>query len=250
MSGIVYKATNKINEKKYIGITSKTLNERKNEHIKMSKTSKPKYIFHKAIKKYGKDNFDFEIIDAFESTEESSEKEKHYINQYDTFYRNGKGYNMTLGGEGTIGHMLSEESIIKIKNARSKQIFSEETRKLWSEHRKGRKLNHGWKISKTAKETGSHKKSDKTKEKLRLANLGKKMTEKQRIKMIKAVTGIPHRKLDENIETHIITLHINGNGINKIRKNILQLFGIKLSNNIVINRLKKANVYKIHGKIN
>ena len=139
MIGIVYKATCKVNQKVYIGVTSKSLNERIAGHVKLSKRKNPKYLFNKAIKKYGIENFLFEKIDTFLSFDERDEKEIKYIKERNSFYLSGPGYNMTFGGDGSRGHVKSPEAIEKIKIARSKQVFTKETRELWSKNRKGKK---------------------------------------------------------------------------------------------------------------
>lgn len=93
---IVYKATNKINGKVYIGITTHSLEHRKKIHIRDSKRIDT--YFYRAIRKYGKDNFTWEVIDRAESKEELSELEKYYIKLYDSFDNKEKGYNTTSGG--------------------------------------------------------------------------------------------------------------------------------------------------------
>lgn len=93
---IAYKATNKINGKVYIGITTKTLEHRKKTHIRDSKRMDT--YFYRAIRKYGEENFIWEVIDTAETKEELSELEKYYINLYDSFDNKNKGYNTTSGG--------------------------------------------------------------------------------------------------------------------------------------------------------
>ena len=68
---IIYKITNKINSKVYIGQTIHTLNYRKNQHLKCARN----YIdncrlLNKALRKYGFDNFKWEIIDETSNQEE------------------------------------------------------------------------------------------------------------------------------------------------------------------------------------
>jgi predicted DNA-binding protein YlxM (UPF0122 family) len=96
---IVYLVTNKINGKKYVGITKKTLEQRKSQHIYVAKTEKGAKFQH-ALRKYGEDGFSWEVIDKASTYEELLEKEIYYIEKYDSF-RNG--YNSTLGGEGFNG---------------------------------------------------------------------------------------------------------------------------------------------------
>lgn len=79
----VYKITNKVNNKVYIGISSKGASARFREHIYAAEHGSP-YKIHKAINKYGKDNFLFEVIDFCNSWDELVEKEQYYISLYDS----------------------------------------------------------------------------------------------------------------------------------------------------------------------
>ena len=93
--GLIYKATNIINNKIYIGQTTCTLEKRKNEHLNSCDGT----YFHKAILKYGRDNFIWEIVeDNIETYEELNEKEKYWIAYFNS-NNNNIGYNMTPGGE-------------------------------------------------------------------------------------------------------------------------------------------------------
>lgn len=95
----IYKITNRINEKVYIGQTSLTLNHRLQQHIKDSKRKNIKNRpLYKAFRKYGYENFDIEIVEEC-SNNVVDEREKYWIMYYNS-YKNG--YNATLGGEGTI----------------------------------------------------------------------------------------------------------------------------------------------------
>lgn len=110
--GIIYKVTNMINKKVYIGKTIFTLEKRKNDHIKQSKFKSTSY-FHKALNKYNFNNFIWEIL---EETNNLEDREKYYIKLYNST-NNLLGYNLTLGGEGSKGRVLSEETKNKISNA-------------------------------------------------------------------------------------------------------------------------------------
>ena len=95
--GVIYKCTCIKNNKIYIGQTKHSLESRKNEHEKgASKNSH--MIFLRAIKKYGKENFKWEIIDSAQTKEELNFKEKFYIIYYNSGVNNGKGYNVASGG--------------------------------------------------------------------------------------------------------------------------------------------------------
>jgi len=104
VSYIIYCYTNKQNGKKYIGITSRSLEEREASHIYESKNKSNQCYnapFKRAIRKYGIEGFNSEIIDIAETIDEACALEKYYIKKYKTYYRykNSNGYNATLGGE-------------------------------------------------------------------------------------------------------------------------------------------------------
>jgi len=92
---IIYKITNKINNKIYIGQTTRRLKTRWNGHISKSysKTGSP---LHAAIKKYKKENFTIEIIKKCYSREELNEEEIRLIQEYNSLAPNG--YNIMKGG--------------------------------------------------------------------------------------------------------------------------------------------------------
>lgn len=97
---VVYTATNKINGKIYVGKTY-NFEKRKNEHIYDIDDDLP---FHRALKKYGVENFEWKIIDYAYSSEEIKEKEIYWIKKLNTCIhsQSSNGYNITLGGEGGV----------------------------------------------------------------------------------------------------------------------------------------------------
>lgn len=106
--GIIYCATNLINGKKYIGQTKHSLEKRKLGH---EKANCHLTIFKKAIQKYGKENFKWEIIDSASTGFELDYKEKLYIKIYNTFCKNGYGYNIAEGGRGYSLRYANKEKI-------------------------------------------------------------------------------------------------------------------------------------------
>lgn len=95
MEGLIYKATNIVNNKIYIGQTSCSLEKRKNEHY----NSLDNLYFHNAIRKYGKENFIWEILENnICSYEKLNQQEKYWI-QYFHSNDTNLGYNLTKGGE-------------------------------------------------------------------------------------------------------------------------------------------------------
>ncbi len=94
---LVYKATNKINGNVYIGQTQFNLGRRRSEHI--SKAGKGSlFYFHKAIHKYGKDNFKWDIIYRTDKLDNLNRMEQYMIIFYQAMDRDF-GYNMESGGE-------------------------------------------------------------------------------------------------------------------------------------------------------
>ena len=133
----VYKITNKLNNKHYIGITSKGIGARIKEHIYTAERD-PVFPIHRALNKYGKDNFTFELLDfSCNSWEELTEKEKYYINLYKSNDREF-GYNLTEGGDGTVGYRHTEEAKIKMSVSSSGREVTEATRLKLSEAGKKR----------------------------------------------------------------------------------------------------------------
>ncbi|MFA6711105.1 MAG: GIY-YIG nuclease family protein [Candidatus Caldatribacteriota bacterium] len=94
--GFIYRITNKINNKSYIGKTETNIETRFKEHIKESKRERSKNRpLYAAIKKYGIENFKIELIE--EIVDNLEEREMHYIQKYDTY--GSTGYNATIGGD-------------------------------------------------------------------------------------------------------------------------------------------------------
>jgi len=112
----IYKITNLINGKSYIGLSTH-IEDRWQYHKTCYNWEREKNkLLYKAIIKYGIENFNFEVLEEC-LPEELSDKEKYYIEKYDT-YKNG--YNMTAGGEDHHGeghpkHKLSKEDVIDIR---------------------------------------------------------------------------------------------------------------------------------------
>ena len=103
MYGIIYKITNKVNNKIYIGLTTYSLAHRWRQHVNTANNPSHKSyneVFKKAIRKYGDTNFTVEQIDSANSLEELKQKEQYWIKYYNCSYLNGGyGYNGTLGGD-------------------------------------------------------------------------------------------------------------------------------------------------------
>lgn len=91
---IIYKVTNKKTNEIYIGATTKSIKERKIDHLQKA-TKKVGSYFQEAMGTYGVDAFTWEQIDTANSSNELAEKEKEYILKYNS---KEQGYNSDSGG--------------------------------------------------------------------------------------------------------------------------------------------------------
>jgi group I intron endonuclease len=134
--GIIYKISFP-NGKQYIGQTKNSIKQRKGEHISCSRSNKPKYILHKAIKLYGEESFEMiEIANAI-NKEELNSLEIYYIKENNTYFKNGSGYNMTFGGEGNSGYVFTDE--IKKKMSMIKKIYLKNNPEAIKKHKENMK---------------------------------------------------------------------------------------------------------------
>ncbi len=131
----IYLIINLINNKKYVGQTTKTIKQRWDRHIK----SNTNFPIHNAIRKYGKDNFVISEIDSSDNLDKANWKEVYWGLFYNSIFPNG--YNLRLGDRKTIyvsdaikekisksntGRKASEETKAKLKIARNKRTISKE----------------------------------------------------------------------------------------------------------------------------
>lgn len=116
----VYKITNTKNGKVYIGKCETTLEKRLERHIREALDFTLDTHFARAIRFYGADSFNAEVIDIAETSQELCAKEKYWIAYYDSY---NSGYNMTIGGEGGNTYITKnpdEMEVIKEKIRQSK----------------------------------------------------------------------------------------------------------------------------------
>jgi len=112
----VYKITNLNNQKVYIGVTIKSVQERWIEHMKESRReniqNRPLY---KAMNKYGFENFKIEEVEEVLDERMLSEREKYWIEYFESFKY---GYNATIGGDGRpyLDYNLIVRTYLEVKN--------------------------------------------------------------------------------------------------------------------------------------
>jgi len=154
--GIIYKVTNVINGKVYIGQTTHTLARRKTQHLNAMK--RKSYKLYQALLKHGPANFIWSKLDSAYNKEALNEKEIYYINEYNSF---NKGYNMTEGGTNSIGAVGELNAMYGLKGSDHPaygNILSEEARQKISASKKARKHTESAKrkMSETRKNSGMY----------------------------------------------------------------------------------------------
>jgi group I intron endonuclease len=150
-SGKIYLITNLINNKKYVGITIRSLKDRWQEHLRYSRN-----ILQKAIKKYGKENFKIELVEELHNVTEKDLllKETFYINKFDTFVNNRRGYNAVKNSEGRLifskvtkqKMSINHADVSGYKNPMYKRRHTNKSRRLISQSKIGTHLSKKHKI--------------------------------------------------------------------------------------------------------
>lgn len=141
----IYKMTNKINGRCYIGQSTHIEKRWKDHYYAYQNINDEGYNYplYKAMRKYGYDNFTFEILEECDAAV-LNEREMFYIKHFNSF---NDGYNQTLGGDSTIqSSKLTVEQVLEIQD---KLLTQNYTLKSLSEeygvHRDTiRDINNGW----------------------------------------------------------------------------------------------------------
>ena len=181
MNGKIYLAKNKANGKGYVGQTIQRFSVRKSTHLNSAlKGCDCIVVFYRSIRKYGKDGFEWSVLeDKIETHKQLNERERYWIKRLHTFGRNG--YNRTEGGCGSSGACVS---------LRERKRRSDYKRKWWSDpknvetmrlHAKKRWSNKNFKDSLSGKNHHQYGKRPKEHviEALRKSNKERKLTERQ-----------------------------------------------------------------------
>lgn len=116
----VYQIINLINGKIYIGQSQSKYKWTQHLYVAADPANQAHSLIHRAIKKYGQENFEFRIIQYLNTLKEALDAEKYWIQYYQTNvskFKTTLGYNLTDGGDGTGGFKWSDESRKKFSNA-------------------------------------------------------------------------------------------------------------------------------------
>ena len=137
--GYIYKISFP-NGKHYIGLTQTSIEQRTKEHKTCTKSGNTRYVYN-ALRKYEMvDTLELIVIDTSDTLEELCEKEIGYIIEYNSYYMNKNGYNMTHGGEGANGYIHTEED--NKKNSKRIKRYYEEHPDAGKEHSEKLKLHY------------------------------------------------------------------------------------------------------------
>lgn len=190
--GCIYSVTSKTSGKKYIGKTKENnLKERHRSHRFRALCKKTNTHFYSAIRLYGWDDFEWEILFYADNDEDLFWLEKLLIKYFDTY---NNGYNSTLGGEGSLGHIFTEEQKRHIseslqggKHPWLGKKHSEETKKKMSENNWMKGKHHSEEVKKRMSEERKGKPGRRPSEegikRISEANKGKIISEESRKKM-------------------------------------------------------------------
>lgn len=156
----IYKVVNLINGKVYIGFDSNWPSRQWAHFYNHRAASCPNWPFYNALRKYGWENFHWEII--YQSKDGDHCKnvmENYFIQEHNSFinFSDSNGYNSTLGGEGTFGKFQSEKN----KLDQSKRRSSKNQNSRWYNNGKENKFidvfpGEGWKLGRLYQKPTTH----------------------------------------------------------------------------------------------
>lgn len=189
--GYIYKITNTLNNKSYIGQTKYSIGHRYNQHCNEALHTNNNLHLYNAMRKYGLQNFKVSCLESDIPEDLLDEKEVYYINYFNTYE---DGYNNTKGGGGVRGYHHSDATKKKIGETVRQNMYKintpERTAKIIASQ-KGRKFTELHKLhikeSCAGKRTGEHN-----------AFYGKTHTELSKLKMSQSSIKYKVLQLDSN----------------------------------------------------
>ena len=222
MYGVVYLILNKINGRRYVGQTVQALKTRFNEHAR----KKDNTLISNAIRKYGRENFYCGVIKSCASKAELDYWEKFFIAVLKS--KKPYGYNLTDGGEGTVGYQPTPETCAKISARNSIALLGNkntpgyhhtpESRAKMSATHKGKPKSPEWRAKIAAANTGKQFTPERCAN-IAASKIGKPLSAEHRAKIAATSRGNnPFKNLLSEIESRRLTY-----------KALSKLIGIPLS---------------------
>jgi group I intron endonuclease len=178
----VYKHTNRITGKSYVGVTKTSMQKRWMRHVALSRTIEGTHCaFQLAIKKYGSGDevWEHQVLETFATLNEAFDAEKKHILAEGTL--SPGGYNMTFGGEGRFGP-LSPEALSNLRRVVNSPEYrrknSEAQKRFWAENPERRDLRAEVTRSIMSREGMKEKVSNRTKEAMQSSEVKEKIAAK------------------------------------------------------------------------
>ena len=136
--GTLYRITSP-SGKSYIGITSKTTEQRWEKHKEHAFGKRDAGALYSALRKYGHENFIVETLVICDKWDYLCELEKKAINSYRT--KSPHGYNITDGGEGIVGLVITDKHRAAVSKAQKQRYKDPEQKQKLSEYGKKARAN-------------------------------------------------------------------------------------------------------------
>jgi hypothetical protein len=258
---IVYRTTNLINGKIYIGVhsTNKLEDGYIGNGIYSCNDATKKYLFHKAVRKYGYENFKREVLRDFSTAREAYDYEKEMVGE--VFVGRNDTYNIALGGSG--GVLLSGYRLLlyrmDLRDRGFNQVMSKETRDKISKSRLGTKMSKESRAKMSKSRTGMkfsderNKKVGDSKRGVKL-NLSEEVVSEMSRKCTETFSNVPksdsHKaklsKVNDKNKMAVIKLSLDG-------KELCRYESVADAGRHVgcpINKLGKVNASAISGACN
>lgn len=180
MFGYIYKITNKINGKIYVG-----KHKYDKPEIDESYWCSGSYIM-RSINKYGTENFTRELICICETLEELNEKEKYWISTLNSMDKN-IGYNLTRGGDGTYLCGESNYAYGTKRSTEDKERLSKKLKSIWSDPNS---VFNSDEYRMRLSQSGKNRKESLTRnQNISLAKMGHEVSEECRAKISEKISG-------------------------------------------------------------
>lgn len=184
MFGIIYKITNKLSGKAYVGQTTQSLRKRWNSHVAQSE--KCRWPVHRAIAKYGRNAFDVVVLERCADRESLDAAERKWVESERT--KQPRGYNLTDGGGGISGFKMPAEACQKLGDRMRGREVSPETRAKIAAANRGRVHSAEHVAARVAHLRGQQRTED-TRRKISNAHKGKTLTPEHIAKSAEARRG-------------------------------------------------------------